>query len=84
MQDLVLKYNGLLVDFVTKPQIIAKTSTSLQLSVSEMLTHVKFPTFAMADLRYGRLIHADRGKEYCGDISVCVFVCTSMIISLEV
>jgi len=35
-------------------QIIAKTSTSLQLSVSDMLTHVNFPTFAMADLCYWR------------------------------
>jgi len=31
-------------------QIIAKTSTSLQLLISDMLTHVNFPTFAMADL----------------------------------
>jgi len=35
---------------------IAKTSTSLQLSVSDMLTHVNFPTFAMADRRYCGLI----------------------------
>jgi len=37
-------------------QIIAKTSTSLQLSVSDMLTHVNFPTIAMADLCYGGMI----------------------------
>jgi len=36
-------------DFVTKTaQIIAKASTSLQLSVCDMLTHVNFPTFAMS------------------------------------
>jgi len=37
-------------------QITAKTSTSLQLSVSDTLTHVNFPTFAVADPRYGGLI----------------------------
>jgi len=37
-------------------QIIAKTSNSLQLSVSDMVTHVNFPTFAMADPRHGGLV----------------------------
>ena len=37
-------------------QIIANTSTSIQLSVSDMLTRVNFTTFAMADPRCGRLI----------------------------
>jgi len=32
-------------------QIIAKTPTSLQPSVSDLLTHVNFPTFAVADPR---------------------------------
>ena len=39
---------------------LQKTSTSLQLSVSDMLTHVNFPTFAMADPRYGGLIRQKR------------------------
>jgi len=37
-------------------QIIAKTSTSLPVSVSDMLTYVNFPTFAVVDLWCGRLI----------------------------
>jgi len=38
-------------------QITGKTSTGLQNSVSDMLTRVHFPTFAiMADPPYGRLI----------------------------
>jgi len=45
------------LDFVTKQhKSVQKTTTSLRLGVSDMLTHVNFPTFAMADLHYGRLI----------------------------
>jgi len=45
------------LDYVTKQhKSLKKTSTSLQLSVSDMLIHVNFPTYAMADPRYGRLI----------------------------
>jgi len=37
------------LDFVTKQhKSLQKTSTSLQLNVSDMLTCVNFPTFAMA------------------------------------
>ena len=56
MRDLVQRKLGL--DFVTKLHkiIIANTSTSIQLSVSDMLTRVNFTTFAMADPRCGRLI----------------------------
>jgi len=53
----MLTYNGIWARFCNKTaQAIAKTSTSSQLSVSDMLTHVNFPTFAMADPRYGGLI----------------------------
>jgi len=41
-------------------QIIAKTSTILQLSVSDMLTLVNFPTFAVVDLHYGWSIRSIR------------------------
>ena len=51
MRDIVLKYNGIFCSS-NLAQIIAKTSASLQLSVSDMLTLVKFPTFTVADLRY--------------------------------
>jgi len=45
------------LDFVQKTaQITAKTSTSLQLSVTDMLTHVNFPTVTTVDPRYGGLI----------------------------
>ena len=57
MRDLMLKYSGIWGLICDKTAlIIAKTSTSLQLSVSDMLTRVNFPTFAMADLRHGGLI----------------------------
>jgi len=61
MRDLVLKYNGILglISCNRTAQIIAKSSTSLQLSVSDTLTHVNFPTFAKAESRYGGLIRAD-------------------------
>jgi len=45
------------LDFVKKTaQIIAKDSTGLQLTVSDMLSDVNFSTFAMADFHYGELI----------------------------
>ena len=45
------------LDFVTKQhKSVQKTTTSLRLGVSDMLTRVNLPTFAMADLHYGRLI----------------------------
>ena len=53
MRDLVLKYNGIFGLINKTAQIIAKTSASLQLSVSDMLTHANFPTSAMADPRDG-------------------------------
>ena len=53
MRDLVLTYNGIFGLINKTAQIIAKTSASLQLSVSDMLTHANFPTSAMADPRYG-------------------------------
>ena len=51
------------LDFVTKQHKSLEKPTSLRLSVSDMLTHVNFPTFAMADLRYGGplLWRADMG-----------------------
>ena len=37
-----------MLQFCSKTEpVIAKTSNSLQLSVSDMLTHVNFPSFAM-------------------------------------
>ena len=43
--------------FVTKHRkSLQIVSTSLQLSASDILTRVNFPTFAMADPRYGGLI----------------------------
>jgi len=52
------------LDFVTKQhRSLQKPSTSLQLSVSDMLTHVSFPTFATADTRYGWL--RERGLGDC-------------------
>ena len=57
MRDLVQKYNGILGLILSQNSTNhCKTSTSLQLSVSDMLTHVNFHTFAMADPRCGRLI----------------------------
>ena len=52
------KYNGILglILYKKTAQITAKTSTSLQLSVTDMLTHVNFPTFTTVDTRYGGLI----------------------------
>ena len=49
------------LDFVKKTaQIIAKSSASLQLGVSDMLTSLLLPwwTFAVVDPGYGRLISA--------------------------
>jgi len=54
MRDLLLKYNGILGLILSKTAlIIAETSSSLQLTVIDVLTYVNFPTFAMADRRYG-------------------------------
>jgi len=45
------------LDFVQKTaQITAKTSTSLQLSITDMLTHVNFPTVTTVDPRYTLLL----------------------------
>ena len=54
MRDLMLKHNGILglMSCNKTAQIIAKTSTSLQLSVSNMLTGVNFPIY----FRYRGLI----------------------------
>jgi len=52
------------LDFVTKQhRSLQKPSTSLQLSVSDMLTHVSFPTFVTADTRYGWLRERERERE---------------------
>ena len=52
MRDLVLKYNRILgLIFNETAQITAKTLTSSQLSVCDMLTHVNFPTFTMVEHR---------------------------------
>ena len=58
MRDLMLKYNGISGEILQQNSTnhCKKTSTRLQLSVSDTLTHVNFPTFAMADPRYGGLI----------------------------
>jgi len=55
MSDLALKYSGILglISRNKTAEIIAESSTSLQLSVSDMLTHVNLSTFAVADPRYG-------------------------------
>jgi len=42
--------------FLTALQVTAKASTSLQLSVSDMLTHINFLIFAIVDPCYGGLI----------------------------
>ena len=58
------KYNrilGLILQQNSKNH--GKASTSLQLSLSVMLTHVNFPTFAMADPHYGGMIRVPVGFE---------------------
>ena len=50
---------NLVLDFVTKQQKSLKKNFnqfSIQLSASDKLTHVNFPTFAMAHARHGGLI----------------------------
>jgi len=64
-RDLVLNYSGIL-DLILlcneAVEIVARTPTSLQLSVSDVLAPVNFPAFAMADRRRGgsSLSWADR------------------------
>ena len=55
------------LDFVKKTAIIiAKTSTSLQLSVSDTLIHVNFATtFATADPRYTITIYVGQNLANC-------------------
>ena len=52
------------LDFVTKQhKSLQKLPTSFQLCVIDiMLTHVNFPTVAMADRRYGRLIRVNNNN----------------------
>ena len=59
MQDLMLIQRNWACFCNIIPQIIAKTSSSLQLSVRGMLNDVNFPTYDMADLHYGELMRSE-------------------------
>ena len=72
-QDLMIKYNGILAWFCNKTAlIIAETSTSLQLSVGDMLTRVNFPTFTMVDPCYSGLIRSQRNRIFQLAVKICV------------